>query len=269
MAILKTLFLGDVVGRAGRDAVHQYLPELKAELKPDLILLNGENAAGGFGINEEIASGFYELGVDCITTGNHAFAQRNYEFYNQSKRLLRPYNYPEGTPGIGCTVLEVKHQFKVMIVNPMGRVFMEAIDDPFKAMDDLLKKYPMGGLLHAVIVDFHGEASSEKQAMGHFLDGRVSAVVGTHTHVPTGDYRILKNGTAYMTDLGMCGDYDSVIGMDKESPIRRFLTKLPTDRYKPTTGEGSVSGAYLEIDLKTGLAKSIKAIRRGKWLDQS
>ncbi len=269
MTVLKTLFLGDVVGRAGRDAVHLYLPDLKEQYQPDLIIVNGENAAGGFGINKEISDGFFKIGVDCITTGNHAFAQKNYDLFNQNKRILRPLNYPEGTPGVGCTVLELKNQKKVMIVNPMGRVFMDAIDDPFKAMNDLLKKYPMGVSVDAVIVDFHGEASSEKQAMGHFLDGRVSAVVGTHTHVPTGDHRILKNHTAYMTDLGMCGDYHSVIGMDIENPIKRFLTKLPTDRFKPMTDEGSVAGAYFEIDLMTGLAKSIQAIRRGAWLEQT
>jgi len=265
--MMKVLFLGDVVGRAGRDAVARYLPELRGKHSPDLVLINGENAAGGFGINAAIADDFYELGVDCITTGNHAFAQKNYELYNESKRLLRPLNYPESTPGTGFTVLELASGKQVMIVNLMGRVFMDTLDDPFKAIDQLIKKYSMGMQISSIIVDFHAETTSEKQAMGHYLDGRVSAVLGTHTHVQTGDHRILRHGTAYMTDLGMCGDYDSVIGMEKEIPIKKLVSKLPTERFKPAMGEGSIAGAYFEIDSQTGLGKSIQAIRMGPWLE--
>jgi metallophosphoesterase (TIGR00282 family) len=268
---MKILFLGDIVGRSGRDAVKQYLPQLKQDLGVDFTIINAENAAHGFGISRSIISDLHQLGVDVVTSGNHVWDQKDFiPFVNQEKRFVRPVNYPKGTPGFGFTVQKTKSEGKnILVINAMGRLFMDPLDDPFQAIDDVLKIHQIGkNDLHAIVVDFHAEASSEKMAMGHYLDGRVTLVVGTHTHVPTGDAQILDAGTAYQTDAGMCGDYNSVIGMDKTVPILKFTRKMPTDRMQPATGPGTICGLLVDVNEK-GFANSVRPIRKGPRLLES
>lgn len=261
---MRLLFLGDVVGRAGRDAVVAALPGLRARLGLDFVAVNGENAAGGFGITEKIAADLLDAGADVISGGNHSWDQREaLVFIEREDRLLRPANYPRGTPGRGVGVFEARDGRRVLIVNVLGRVFMEPLDDPFAAVEAALDACPLGEAADAVIIDIHAEATSEKMAMGHFADGRASLVVGTHSHVPTADAQILPGGTAYQTDAGMCGDYDSVIGMDKDEPLNRFTRKLPGGRFQPALGEATVCGVFVETDDATGLARRIEPVRLG------
>ena len=225
---MRLLFVGDVVGRAGRAVLQLELPGLRARWRLDFVVVNGENAAGGFGITEAICRDFVDAGADAITLGNHAFDQREALVYiERQPRLIRPANFPPGTPGRGADLIEAAAGARVLVVNMMGRVFMDALDDPFARIEQELAACPLGHGCDAAIVDFHAEATSEKQAFGHFVDGRASLVVGTHTHTPSADHRILAGGTAYLTDAGMTGDYDSVIGMDKEEPLRRFTRRIP------------------------------------------
>jgi 2',3'-cyclic-nucleotide 2'-phosphodiesterase len=264
---MRILFLGDVVGRAGRDAVAAHLPELKARLATDIVVINGENAAGGYGINEKIAAELYAAGADAITLGNHVWDQKDLiGTIDRDPRMVRPANFPEGTPGRGATVIVDRSGRKLLVVNVMLRLFMDALDDPFAYLDRLVKQHRLGGPVQGILVDMHGEASSEKQALGHFLDGRVSLVVGTHTHVPTADHRILPGGTAFMTDAGMCGDYDSVIGMKKEPATARFVRKMPIERLGPGEGEGTISGVMVDIDDRSGLATRVAPVRVGPGL---
>ena len=262
---MRLMFLGDVVGRAGRDAVHHHLPELRERLRPDLVVVNGENAAHGFGITEEIFNGLREIGADVVTLGNHAFDQREaLIFIEREDRLIRPLNWPQGCPGRGTALVETAKGQRVLVINAMGRVMIEPqLDDPFPAVNRELDACKLGEGCDAILIDMHAEVTSEKMAMGHFVDGRASLVVGTHTHSPTADHHILNGGTAYMTDAGMCGDYDSVIGMEKTEPMNRFLRKLPVERMRPAEGEATVSGVLVETDDKTGLAISIAPIRVG------
>ncbi len=266
---MRILFLGDVVGRSGRRAVLDRLPQLIAELEPDFVAVNGENAAGGFGINEQILDDLLGAGADVVTTGNHVWDQREaLVFIERRREMLRPLNFPPGTPGSGAGLFEARNGGRVLVVNAMARVFMQSLDDPFAALEKELNACPLGIGADAIIVDFHGEATSEKQAMGHFLDGRASLVVGTHTHVPTADHQVLPGGTAYLTDLGMCGDYDSVIGMEKEEPLRRFLTALPSGRFEPASGEATVTGIVVDLE-PNGLARAIWPLRDGGRLSQA
>jgi metallophosphoesterase (TIGR00282 family) len=261
---MNILFLGDIVGKPGRDVVTERLASLRARLKLDLVIANGENAAGGFGITRAIAEELFACGVDVITTGNHVWDQRDIVPYiAQDKRLLRPVNFPPGTPGWGANLFETARGQKVLVVNVMCRLFMEPLDDPFRGVDAELGKYAMGRSAHFILVDVHGEATSEKQSMGHHCDGRVSAVLGTHSHIPTADHWILPGGTAYQTDVGMCGDYDSVIGMKKDVAVQRFIRKVPGERLSPADGEGTLCAVLVESDDKTGLARSIRPIRVG------
>jgi len=266
---MNILFCGDVVGRSGRDAIKQYVPQLCQDFKIDFVIVNAENAAHGFGINKGICQDFYTIGVDVITTGNHIWDQRDIISYiDQDKRLLRPINYPASTPGRGHTIVPSRKGKDVLVINAQARLFMEVLEDPFSAVDTLLKNYPLGsGSIGAIILDFHGEATSEKMAMAHFCDGRLSAVIGSHTHVPTADAQILPNGTAYQTDAGMCGDYNSVVGMDKTVPILKFTRKMPTERMQPAQGPGTLCGVMVETDDVTGLAKSIHPICLGARLE--
>lgn len=266
---MRILFIGDVMGRSGRDALARHLPVLKEKLRPDVMIVNGENAAHGIGITPDICKEFYALGVDVISTGNHVWDQREIiPYIDRDPKLLRPINYPKGAPGKGFYVHTTQAGQKVLVINAMARLFMDPMDDPFAAVNDLLNTYKLGGMVNAVFLDFHGEATSEKMAMAHYLDGRVSAVVGTHTHMPTADLQILNGGTAYQTDAGMTGDYDSVIGMKKDVPIQRFTRKMPTERLSPAGGEGTVCGMFIETDGKTGLTLHAGAVRIGARLKE-
>ncbi|HXP29868.1 MAG TPA: TIGR00282 family metallophosphoesterase [Stellaceae bacterium] len=260
---MRLLFCGDVVGRAGRDVVVAHVPRLRRELALDFVVANGENAAHGFGITDKICAELYGSGVDVITTGNHVWDRREIIAYiDGDPRLLRPVNFPAGTPGAGHGIYALADGRKILVVNAMARLFMDAIDDPFAAIDRLLGAHPLGAVA-AILVDFHGEATSEKGSMGHFCDGRASAVIGSHSHVPTADHRILAQGTAYMTDAGMCGDYDSVIGMRKEAAIQRFVSKMPGERLEVADGDATLCGVVVETDDATGLARRIAPLRLG------
>ena len=267
---MRLLFLGDIMGRTGREAVIAQMPELRRKLDLDFVVVNGENAAHGFGISEIIAKDLHAAGVDCITTGNHIWDKKEIVGYiERDQRLLRPINYPDSTPGKGAVILQGRDGRRVLVVNLMCRLFMDALGDPFAALDKVLKQNPMGRAVQAVIVDVHGEANSEKMAFGHFCDGRASLVIGTHTHVPTADYQIFPGGTAYMTDAGMCGDYDSVIGMQKDAALAKFVRKMPGEPLTPAEGPATICGAFVETDDLTGLAKRILPVRVGGRLDQA
>lgn len=266
---MRILFLGDVMGRSGRDAVSIHLPRLKRDLRPDVVIVNGENAAKGAGITDKICKQFYADGADIITTGNHVFDQREIIGYiDNDPRLLRPINYPKGTPGKGHILHTLPDGRRIMVVNAMGRLFMDAIDDPFALTDELIARTPLKKGCDAIFIDFHADATSEKMSFGHYFDGRVSAVVGTHTHIPTADAQILPGGTAYQTDAGMCGDYDSVIGVRKDIPILRFTRKMPTERLSPAEGEATVCGMLVDTDDATGLARRIDPVRVGGRLKE-
>ena len=266
---MRLLFLGDVVGRTGRDAIEEHLPSLRKRLAVDFVVVNGENAAAGFGLTEKIAEALYAAGADVISTGNHVWDQKEaLTFIERHPRVLRPANYPDGTPGAGSGLFEAANGAQVLVINVMGRLFMNPLDDPFAAIEKELASCPLGEAADAIIIDFHAEATSEKMAAGHFADGRASLVVGTHTHVPTADVHVMRNGTAYQSDAGMCGDYDSVIGMDKEEAVNRFLLRYNGARLTPATGEGTVCGVLVETG-PDGLAKRAEAVRIGGRLVES
>ncbi len=261
---MRFLFLGDVVGRAGRKVVLDLLPSLRRRWALDFVVINGENAAGGFGITEQILQDLIDAGADVVTLGNHAFDQRETLVYiTRQERLIRPLNFPKGTPGKGAGLFRAKNGAEILIINALGRIFMTELDCPFRAIDAEVTACPLKRGCDAIFVDFHAETTSEKQALGYFLDGRISALAGTHTHAPTADERILPQGTAYISDAGMCGDYNSVLGMGVEEPINRFLTRIPRDRFEPSLGPATLSGLAVEIDDRTGLATKLSALRIG------
>ena len=267
---MRILFIGDVVGRSGRAIVNQRLPGLISDWKLDLVVLNGENSAGGFGITESIFREFIDSGVDVVTLGNHAWDQREaLVFIERSPQLVRPLNYPKGTPGRGAAMIDAKNGARVLVINAMGRIFLDPLDDPFTAIDRELDLCALKRDVDAILVDFHAEVTSEKQAMGHFLDGRVSVVVGTHTHVPTADHQVLPGGTAYQTDAGMTGDYDSVIGMGKEEPLSRFLRRIPSTKFEAATGPATLCGLAVETDDASGLATRVAPVRLGARLEEA
>jgi metallophosphoesterase (TIGR00282 family) len=261
---MRLLFCGDVVGRAGRDVVVREMPNLRRKLGLDFVIVNGENAAGGFGITEKICHDFYGAGVDCRTAGNHTWDQREIiGSIDRDPRLLRPLNFPKGTPGRGVGVFALANGPKVVILSVMTRLFMDPLDDPFAAVEAVLQANPLGRAAQAIVIDVHGEATSEKMAMGHFADGRASMVVGSHSHIPTADAQVLPGGTAYQTDAGMCGDYDTVIGMKKDVAVARFVRKLPTERLTPGDGPATLCAVLVETDDRTGLAKRVAPLRMG------
>jgi metallophosphoesterase (TIGR00282 family) len=266
---MRLLFLGDMVGKTGRMAVFDQLPGLISKLKTDFVVVNGENAANGFGITQSILDATLDAGADVMTTGNHVWDQKEaLGFADREERFLRPANFPAGTPGRGANVYEAKNGARIMVMNIMGRVFMHPeLDDPFACVEQQLAHAALGSTADVIFIDFHAEATSEKQCFAHFVDGRVSAVVGTHTHIPTADHQILNGGTAYISDAGMCGDYDSSLGMDKEEPINRFVSKVPKNRFEPATGEATICGVGIEINDRTGLAEKIAPLRIGPRLD--
>jgi len=266
---MRILFLGDIVGRSGREAVGKHLPSLRTRLKVDVAIVNGENAAHGVGITPDICKELYSYGVDCITTGNHAWDKREIiPYIDKDPKLLRPLNYPQGTPGKGSYVHVLQDGRKVLIANAMGRLFMDTLDDPFAATETLLKKHTLKMNVNAVFIDFHAETTSEKMAFGHCFDGRVSAVVGSHTHIPTADAHVMAGGTAFQTDGGMCGDYDSVIGVRKDISVLRFTRKMPTERMVPADGEATACGMFVETDDSTGLAVRVEPVRIGGILKE-
>jgi metallophosphoesterase (TIGR00282 family) len=266
---MRILFVGDVMGRSGRDALEKHLPRLREELEPDVVIVNGENAASGAGITEKICKQFYELGVDCVTTGNHVWDQREIiPYIGRDKKLLRPLNYPPGTPGSGAYKHKLADGRTITIINAMARLFMDALDDPFRLVREFLEEEKLGKTSDAIFVDFHGETTSEKMSFAHYFDGKLSAVIGTHTHIPTADAHVLPGGTAYMSDAGMTGDYDSVIGVEKEIAMHRFVKKMPGERLRPAKGEGTLCGALIVTNDKNGRAETIEPVRVGGILSQ-
>jgi metallophosphoesterase (TIGR00282 family) len=268
---MRFAFFGDVIGRSGRDGLAEHLPGLRRRLGLEFVIVNAENAAAGFGITESTARELFDAGADCLTLGNHAWDQKEALTYIvREPRLIRPLNYPilADAPGRGAQLFETDSGKRMLVVNLLGRVHMDSLDDPFAAVDRELEACPLGAAADAVLVDMHAEATSEKMAMGHFCDGRASLVVGTHTHVPTADCQILPGGTAYQTDAGGCCDYDSVIGNEKEEPLRRFTTRISGGRYKPASGPATVCGVFVETHPATGLARRVEPIRVGGRLAQ-
>ena len=261
---MRIAVFGDVVGRSGRHALLERLPNLRKRLSLDFVVVNGENAAGGFGITRRICEDLLDAGADVITTGNHAYDQRDeIRIYSDEQRILRPANFPSSNPGRGSGMFQDGEGRNILVIHAQGQRGMMPIDDPVAAVDRELDCVSLGREADAIIVDFHAEATSEKYSMGHYLDGRVSLVVGTHTHVPTADDQILVNGTAYISDLGMCGDYDSVIGMEKSEPMHRFVNKMPGGRFSPAAGEATICGLIVDTDPKTGLATNVEPLRSG------
>lgn len=261
---MRLLFLGDVVGRTGRDAISERLPGLIERFQFDFVVVNGENASHGRGLTEVHYHELRAAGADVVTLGDHAFDQRDTLTYiEREPTLLRPVNMPAGTPGRGANLIEARNGRRVLVVNALGRVFMDPIDDPFRAVEAAVGAAPLREQADAIVVDFHTEATSEIQAMGHFLDGKVSLVVGTHTHIPTSDHRILKGGTALMADAGMCGDFDSVIGIEVDEPLNRFLTGVAQNRFSPAEGEATLCGVAIETDDATGLVRYVSPLRVG------
>ncbi len=267
---MRLLFVGDVVGRSGRAIVKERLPGLIAAWKLDLVIVNGENAAGGFGITEVIYQELMDVGADAITLGNHAWDQREaLVFIERAPALIRPLNYPPGAPGRGAALVPARNGARVLVINALGRIFMEPLDDPFTTIERELQACPLGREADAVVIDFHAEATSEKQSLGHFFDGRVTLVIGTHTHAPTADHQILTGGTAFMSDAGMTGDYNSVLGMEKEEPLGRFLRRIPSSRFEPALGPATLCGLALETDDASGLARRIAPVRLGGRLEEA
>ena len=268
-SIMRLLFLGDVVGRAGRRAIADHLPRLREAWALDFVVVNGENATGGMGLSGAHAKELLDAGADCLTLGDHAFDQKDMlQFIEGEPRIIRPLNYSKAAPGKGARVFSAAGK-KILVTQALGQVFMKRpFDDPFSALETVFRTHPLGGAVDAIVVDFHCEATSEKMAMGHWCDGRASLCVGTHTHVPTADAMILPKGCAYLTDAGMCGDYNSVIGMQRDEPLRRFITGMPRERFTPAMGEVTLSGVLVEIG-EGGKATSVTPIRHGGLLQPS
>jgi len=269
---MRFAFFGDVVGRSGREGLAEHLPGLRRALGLEFVIINAENAAAGFGITESTARELFDAGADCLTLGNHSWDQKEAMTYIvREPRLIRPLNYSafSAAPGRGSQLFDTPGGQRILVINLLGRVFMDSLDDPFAAVDKELEACPLGAVADVIVVDIHAEATSEKMAMGHFCDGRASLVVGTHSHVPTADAQVLPGGTAYQTDAGACADYDSVIGNQKEEPLRRFTTRIAGGRYKPAEGPATVCGVYVETDPATGLARRVEPIRVGGRLSQT
>ena len=267
---MRILFLGDTVGRTGREAAAAALTVLRASLKLDLAIVNAENASHGFGLAPDMARHLFAAGADAITLGNHAWDRKEIISYiAETPRLLRPLNYPPGTPGAGSVLVELPDGRRALVVTAMGRLVMDSIDCPFRATAVELSRYRLGASVAAIVIDFHAEATSEKMAFAHSFDGQVSLVVGSHTHCPSADHQVLPGGTAFQSDAGMCGDYDSVIGMQKDIAAARFWRKMPGDRLQPAEGASTICGVFVETDDISGLATRIEPIRQGGRLSQA
>ncbi len=267
---MRILFLGDTVGRSGREGAAAALPGLRERLGIDLAIVNAENASHGFGLAPDMAAALFAAGADVLTLGNHAWDRKEIiPYIAQQPRVLRPLNFPPGTPGAGSVVVEVTGGRRALVLNAMGRLYMDPLDCPFRGTSELLSRYRLGGTVQAIVADFHAEATSEKLSYAHLFDGQMSLIVGTHTHVPTADHQVLPGGTAYQTDAGMCGDYDSVIGMAKDGAAMRFIRKMPGERLAPAEGPATVSGLFVETDDHTGLALRAEPVRLGGRLSQA
>lgn len=267
---MKLLFLGDVMGRSGRDGVSERLPGLIRDYGFDFVVVNGENASHGRGLTESHYADLRAAGADAVTLGDHAWDQRDTLTYiEREPTLLRPINFQPTAPGRGANLIEGRNGHRVLVINAQGRVFMDPVDDPFRAVEAAIAACPLGEQADAIVVDFHTEATSEIQAMGVFLDGRASLVVGTHTHQPTADHQILTAGTGYMSDAGMCGDYDSSIGMNWDEPLNRFLSKIPKGRFEVASGPATICGLGVEISDRTGLTEKIAPLRLGPRLEET
>ena len=267
---MRILFLGDVVGRSGREAAAAAITRLRVELRVDLAIINAENASHGFGLAPDMARALFAAGADVITLGNHAWDRKELlPYIAETPRLIRPLNFPPGTPGGGSVVVTLADGRKALVLNAMGRLFMDPLDCPFRLSAVELAKHRLGASVAAIVVDFHAEATSEKMAFAHSFDGQVSLVVGTHTHCPSADHQILPGGTAFQSDAGMCGDYDSVIGMTKDIAATRFWRKMPGERLQPAEGEATVCGLLVTTNDATGLAETIHPIRLGGRLSQT
>ena len=261
---MRILFLGDIVGRTGREAVARELPGLRARLRADIAVVNAENASHGFGLAPDMARALFAAGADVLTLGNHAWDRKEIiPYISETPRLIRPLNYPPGTPGAGAAVVELADGRKALIAQAMGRLYMDPLDCPFRATADLLARHRLGGTVQAILVDLHAEGTSEKMAFAHVFDGQVSMVVGTHTHCPSADAQVLPGGTAFQSDAGMCGDYDSVIGMSKDGAALRFWRKMPGEKLVPAEGPATVCGVLAETDDATGLALRVAPVRLG------
>ena len=261
---MKIIFIGDIVGKSGRNSVVENINILKQKFKPDVIIANAENAASGYGLNKKISIELFNLGVDIITLGNHAWDQREMLSYiEECPKIVRAINYPKGVPGKGDYKFILEDGRSLIVIQVMLRLFMGmSLDDPFSAIKERLKSEFLGSTCNAILIDMHGETTSEKNAFGHFIDGKVTAVLGTHTHIPTSDARILDKGSAYQTDVGMSGDYNSVIGMDKNNPIHGFTMGYRSEgRFTPANGIGTTCGCFVESDDNTGLAKTIETFQ--------
>ena len=266
---MRILFLGDLVGRTGREAAAAALPRLREALRIDLAIVNAENASHGFGLAPDMANTLFAAGADVITLGNHAWDRKEIIPYIADKpRLLRALNYPPGTPGQGAAMVELQDGRRALVMQVMGRLFMDPLDCPFRATADLLANYRLGGTVQAIVSDIHADATSEKMAYAHIFDGQLSFVVGTHTHCPTADAQVLPGGTAFQSDAGMCGDFNSVIGMSKDGAALRFWRKMPGEKLGPAEGEATVCGVFVETDDATGLARRIEPVRQGGRLSQ-
>src|SRR5580692_6681339 len=267
---MRILFLGDVVGRTGRETVAAALPKLREALRVDLAVVNAENASHGFGLAPDMAAALFAAGADVITLGNHSWDRKEIiPYIAETPRLIRPVNFPPGTPGAGSILVELRDGRRALVLNAMGRLFLDALDCPFRTTAVELNKYKLGSSVAAIVIDFHAEASSEKMAFAHSFDGQVSLVVGTHTHCPSADHQILPGGTAFQSDAGMCGDYDSVIGMEKTGATLRFWRKMPGEKLGPAEGEATICGVFVETDDSTGLARRIEPIRVGGRLSRA
>jgi len=268
---MKILFLGDILGPSGCKSVNSYLSQIKKKNKIDFVIANGENAAdSGVGITEKITEDLFNSGVDVITSGNHIWDQKEtLEHITREKRLLRPENFIEGTPGKGFGIYSAPSGEKIAVLNLIGNVFMKKSEDVFTTTEKIFDKFKLKKDADFIVVDFHGEITSEKMAMGHYLDGKATLVVGTHTHVPTSDFRVLEHGTAYQSDTGMCGDYNSVIGMNKENSLKKFFNNKEAKKHFPSLGEATLSGIIVDGDLNTGLAISVKQLLFGGVLKEA
>ncbi len=262
---MRIVFIGDIYGRSGREALEKHLPTIKKELRPDIVIVNADNATNGRGVSSKHVEEMYEWGVNCITGGDHIWDQRAIiPYIGRDEKLLRPINFPQNTPGNGHYKYQTQDGRTCLVIHALGRVFIKnPLNDPFEAVKKLVDENPMGRAVDSIFVDFHAEATSEKMAMAQYLDGKITAVIGTHTHIPTADTHILANGTAYQTDAGMTGDYDSVIGARKDVPIQQFTTGVPGEKMIPASGKATLCGCLIISNDKTGKAQSIEPIRIG------